>query len=234
MTTRRRRTKVAGPTYTTTQLMRVRTARGTAAFASIVEPDTAYNKTQYCITVYFDREDPEFQAYENTLKDMAKQENQAEIPMRSVTQSEHEKAKEGKYPELAQPVGTPYYKFACPATEERQAEGGIKIYGPDAKLMTDNQDIWGGDTVRVAGALCSWVGSDGTSGMKVYLSGVQFLKRNRAASSMFSADQDFLSDDAEETEAAFADETDNSDVLQAGDDDDLTVEEDFDADDIPF
>jgi len=227
---RTRRTKPKGPTYTTESIKRVRSPRATAAFAHLSEPDNAFNKVQYTITAYFDKDDPEFQEYVKDLKAEAKTLGHSDIPMKSVTQGEHDKAKQGKYPELAKDVGTPYYQFNCAATDEREERGGIPVYGPDAKLMEDGE-VWGGDTVRVSGSLCEWKSSEGTGGLKVYLGGVQFLKRNRIASPAFEPDTDFLDEEDSES-GGFAAE--GEDDVDTSEEDVEGEEEDFNEDDIPF
>ena len=172
-----------------TRLKTVRTPKGIAAFAYLTKPDTSFNKTRYRISVFFDKEDPEFVAFVKLLREEAKKAGlnpKKALPFKLANQKVAEAVKDE-----AVVVGTPYLELASNGEDKPP----IPVYNAAAQ-QEDGIFVYGGDIVRAEGTLCKWSMTAG-EGLKVYLRAVQLLKSNwnGGAGSSFETEDDYLSDD---------------------------------------
>jgi len=193
---------------TMVKLGRAVSPKGIAAWAYLNEPAEGYagGAEQQKITVFFDPKDEDFKKFGTVLtkarKKMAEEKGckptDIDLPLKQATEKIVEKVEGIK-------VGQPFIEFKTKPREKNGVVVPVPVVGADAK-PTD-QEVWGGDLVRVQCNLSGWEmpSPRGNSyGIKAYLSGVQLLKSNRSAGNgtdMFDA------------EAAFADDGEDSDGL---------------------
>ena len=194
-----RRTARTSPKAEITNLGRIASPKGVAAFAYLDEPDEAFGKLQYRITVYFtDKKAPDYLAFVNNLKNIAKEHGASKLPLKMVDQKMFDKASERGY--TTHPVGTPYMEFSSKFDPDNPRP--IPVFNAKAE-KEDGLQVWSGDIVRVEGSIAVWEINRDT-GLKVYLNAVQLLKAERntkgGTGSTFAAEEEFLSDDLESSE----------------------------------
>jgi len=188
---------------TVDRLARIRSPKGTAAFAYLKKPDTSFNKRRHRITVVFDKNDPEYTEFANQLVQLA---TDAKLPKKAVP---IKVANERLAETLDIEVGTPYIE-AESKIKEGQPDGEIPVF--NAKGQQDpSLDVWGGDLVRVEVSAAKWEMSTG-KGMKLYLNAVQLLKSSGGGQkgSTFGVEDDFVDNDSADADdtvgASLADE----------------------------
>jgi hypothetical protein len=192
------------------KLGKVRTPKGTAAFAFLNKPDESFGKSRYRINVFFDKADPEYKEFVLKLKKLNAEFGEAvgrkpnPLPIKLCN--------EKLAGTVNLPVGTPFIEMESKADEKSKP---IPVFGPDAKEYDGY--VYGGDIVRAEGNVSGWELPAGV-GIKVYLSAVQLLKSNWSGGkgASFEAEEEFLGDEVEDPQVDDAD-LDEEDV----DDDDL-------------
>ena len=203
------------PTADITKIGRIASPKGVAAYAYLDEPDEAFGKTQYRITVYFtDKTAPDYVAFVKSLKDVAKEHGADKLPIKLVDQKMVDKANEKGYE--SHPVGTPYLQFTTNYNPDDPRP--IPVFNAKAE-RDDTLRVFGGDIVRVEGSMVRWE-INGDSGIKIYLNAVQLLHANRRAAtgSTFQTEEEFLSDDLDEAPEGMT-FTDRDALINTEDDD---------------
>lgn len=176
--------------------------KGIAAWAYLDDPaENMDGKLKQKITVFFKKDDPEFQAFLKQLVETEKEHASATgkvAGMPSCLKIATAKDLE-KVPGIA--VGDPFVEFS---TNPREAKDGtvkpVPVVGANAQPTSEQ--VWMGDIVRVQCNIAGWE-QPTKRGIKCYLSGVQLLKSNKKGGSgidMFAADAAFAQ--AEEAENA--------------------------------
>lgn len=206
------------PTADITKIGYLASPKGVAAYAYLDEPDEAFGKVQYRITVFFtDKSAPDYVAFVKNLKATAKEHGADKLPIKMVDQKMVDKATEKGYE--SHPVGTPYMEFATNYNPNDPRP--VPVFNAKAQ-REDNLIVFSGDIVRVEGSLVRWE-VNGDTGLKIYLNAVQLLKSNRksATGSTFAAEEEFLADDLDEAPEGMTFTDDDALIHTEDDDDDL-------------
>jgi len=199
---------------TVERLGRLRTPKGTAAFAYLKKPDTSFNKRRHRITVVFDKTDPEYIAFANQLVELA---TDAGLPKKAVP---IKAANERLAETLDIEVGTPYIE-AESKIKDGQPDGEVPVFNARGQLDS-SLDVWGGDLVRLEVSAAKWEMSTG-KGLKLYLNAAQLLKSSGGGQkgSTFGVEEEFLNEDS-----PAADDTVGATLADEG--------SDISEDDLPF
>jgi len=213
------------------------TPKGQFQWAYLSKPDDAFNKSQYRCTIYFlDKKDEEYVAFVGNIKRLAKEYakeigkpiKSVNIPMKVATESQAEKA--------GVPVGTPFIEAKTKAmTKEGKAKGPVAVF--NAKGQKDmSLQVFGGDIGRLEITVDGYDSPPPIGrGLTLYLNAAQLLKSSGkgSAGGMFEQEDDFLTDDTDDSPVneadpdEFEDEDEEDSDFGEGDED----EEDSDEED---
>jgi hypothetical protein len=197
-----------------TRLGKIRTPKGTAAFAFLGKPDNSFGKPRYRINVFFDKADPEFKEFITKLKALnvefgkSKGRKPNPIPVKLTN--------EKLAGTVNLPVGTPFIEMTSKYDENSKP---IPVF--DASAEKIDTYVYGGDIVRAEGNVSGWELPAGV-GIKVYLGAVQLLQSNwkGGKGASFEAEEEFLGDnvtDPQVTEETLEEEDVEEDDLFADD-----------------
>ena len=208
------------------------TPDGTAAFAHLVEPDTAFNKTKHRITVLFNPKAKEVKTFFALLKKLNKgwlvsqgQKVAGAGPIPDCIKKADEKFAETCGVE----VGTPFIQFSSTPRENSDGEV-IPVTVINAAGKKVAKTVFGTDLVCVETTVAGYKTTLGI-GITCYLNAVQLLEsryKGNSGGSTFGVRDEFLSDDDEDDESpgTHDEDLDEEEYDEDGDDD-------FDDDDDP-
>lgn len=185
-----------------TKIGKMTSPKGTAAYAYLNEPDDAFGKEKYRITVFFlDKKDPAFVKFVKDIKAKAKEFGGKNLPFKMVDQAMIDKAEEKGYE--SHPLGTPYIQYESYYNADDPKP--IPVFNAMGKKDEEIR-VFGGDIVKVEGTLVLWE-LNGDTGVKLYLNAVQQLKSNYkgGAGSSFTVEDEFLEDDLDDEETPVGD-----------------------------
>jgi hypothetical protein len=200
---------------------KLRTPKGRASWAYLDEPQEDLNgKEQFKITLFFDKDDPEFKEFVKTLnghrktaaETFGKKAKDVATPIKKVDA----RIKENLADKMEVSVGDPFVEFKAQAGDGKE----IKVVGADAKTEIDGGSVWVGSVCRVSAGVSGWAFS-GNAGVKLYLNAVQVLELVTGSgggldvfedeSSEFDTDES--DDDADELEEEDEDEFEEEDLV---------------------
>lgn len=210
------------------------TPKGQFQWAYLSKPDDAFNKSQYRCTIYFlDKKDTEYVAFVGHMKRLAKEYakelgkpiKSINIPMKVATESQAEKA--------GVPVGTPFIEAKTQAmTKEGQSKGPVAIF--NAKGQKDmSLQVFSGDLGRLEITIDGYDSAPPIGrGLTIYLQAAQLLKSSGkgSAGGMFEQEDDFLTDDADDSPVNEADPDEFEDEDEEDEDDCILVDGDEEED----